>query len=122
MSLSEIGHVGPYITSDIWPYTHTQEIHIFVCVLIICVHVTLNEFCGNRKYFLYIVSSRFLFWIESESSSCADQFSMMASHVLSLKNEYYCLFLKRFPLFSPPFLVQYLYIFGPLSTPNQLGT
>ena len=103
MSLSEIGHVGPYITSDIWPYTHTQDIHICVCVLIICVHVTLNEFCGNRKYFLYIVSSRFLFWIDSESSSCADQFSMMASHVLSLKMSIIVSFWSVSPYFHPNF-------------------
>ena len=60
-------------------------------------YVTLNKFRSNCEHFLYIVPSHFLFLIGSYSSSCADQFSTIASCALSLKNECSCHFLQHHP-------------------------
>ena len=47
---------------------------------------------------------------------------ILTSGVLSLKNECSCHFLYHHPQLLPPFLVQFLYICGPLKTPNILDT
>ena len=47
-------------------------------------YVKLNEFRINHAHFLYVVSSRFLLLIESDSSSQADQFYVIVSRALSL--------------------------------------
>ena len=48
-------------------------------------YVTLNKFRSNCAHFFYVVPSHFLFLIESDLSSRADQFSVIASRALSLK-------------------------------------
>ena len=66
--------------------TYTHNVDICVRVVMICVYVTLNKFRCNSEYFSYVVSSHFLLWIDSDSSSCADQFSAIASHALPMTN------------------------------------
>ena len=94
----------------------------------LCTHIkyttcaTLKEFRNNRAHFLYVFSSYFLFWIESDSSNQSDQFSAIVSRALSLTNECSCHFLQHHPQLSPPWIVHFLYICGPLPTSNILDT
>ena len=71
-------------------------------------YVTLNIFRSNSAHFSYVVSSHLLFWIKSNSSSRADQFSAIASRAISLTNECSCHFLQHHHQLTPPLLVQYL--------------
>ena len=74
--------------------------------------------------FLYVVSSSFLFRIESNWSSWEDSFSAIVSHTLSPTNECSWHFLQHRPQLSPPLLVHFCRLKDPFQhqiyyTPKQ---
>ena len=70
-------------------------------------YVTLNKLCINRAHFLYFISSRFLFGVESDSSSWADQFSKDSFTSIITNKWFFLLLFAASPPISPPFLVHF---------------
>ena len=60
-------------------------------------YVTWKKFHSNFAHFLHVVSSHFLFWIGSHSSSQADKFSAISSPALSITNWCSWLFYRHHP-------------------------
>ena len=86
--------------------SHHQEVNIFVRVVIRFVYVTLKNpaVIANNFCMLFLVVT--ISWIESDSSSWANQFSAIASCAVSLTNKCSLHFFQYHPQLSPPLLVK----------------
>ena len=58
----------------------------------LCIYLVYTR---NGEHFPYVFSSRFLFWIDSYSSSWAEQFSVIASRALSLQSTLFKIYVLR---------------------------